>query len=446
MEIASFVYQLQNINISDISDSESDLVVIDYSRDGSDATAFDEDEVATMKQKPDGGDRQVIAYMSIGEAETYRYYWDKTWDVNRDGLPDKDDPSWLDRENPDFEGNYKVHYWDSQWQSIITGYLDKIIGAGFDGVYLDIVDGYEYYEDSRATAPQEMIDFVGLLSSHAKAENPDFLVIPQNAEGLLEYPEYLEVIDGIGKEDLFYGLEGDGIANDSEEIDFSKSLLDLALNGGKFVLTIEYINPDSSPTAQENLIRKTEQKSEAAGFIPYIAGRDLDYLIYNGTDEGETLLGGEGKSRLYGLAGDDYLYGGAGKDTLIAGNGSDTLIGGNGSDVLISRRGEDHFFFTSDSPFHTSALRVDRVIDFVKDEDKIVLDRKTFSQLGETLSFAKVKNTKAARNSSALITYIAGSGSLYYNENGANAGLGKGGKFADFENGLNLTESDFILM
>ena len=37
-----------------------------------------------------------------------------------------------------------------QWQNIIYGnessYLTKISDAGFDGVYLDIIDAFEYYE------------------------------------------------------------------------------------------------------------------------------------------------------------------------------------------------------------------------------------------------------------------------------------------------------------
>jgi len=45
-----------------------------------------------------------------------------------------------DRENPDWEGNYKVHYWDAGWQAIIYGnadsYCRKILDAGFDGAYL----------------------------------------------------------------------------------------------------------------------------------------------------------------------------------------------------------------------------------------------------------------------------------------------------------------------
>ena len=86
--------------------------------------------------------RLVIAYMSIGEAEDYRYYWEPAWSVNP--------PSWLETEN--WEGNYKVRYWDSDWQKIIFGnedsYLKKVLDAGFDGVYLDIIDAFEYFENN----------------------------------------------------------------------------------------------------------------------------------------------------------------------------------------------------------------------------------------------------------------------------------------------------------
>ncbi|HDP34189.1 MAG TPA: hypothetical protein ENN29_03660 [Candidatus Hydrogenedentes bacterium] len=116
-----------------------DLFVIDAFYEENMLTA---DEVARLQTKPNGARRLVVAYMSIGEAEAYRYYWRDEW---RPGNPD-----WLERENPDWAGNYKVRYWAPEWQSIIYGgadaYLDRIIAAGFDGAYLDLIDAYEYFE------------------------------------------------------------------------------------------------------------------------------------------------------------------------------------------------------------------------------------------------------------------------------------------------------------
>jgi len=107
-----------------------------------DDVSFTSTEIEALKIKENGGTRLVISYMSIGEAEDYRYYWNDSWNNNK--------PEWLDRENPDWEGNYKVRYWVKEWQNIIYGnessYIYKIIMAGFDGIYLDIIDAFEYFE------------------------------------------------------------------------------------------------------------------------------------------------------------------------------------------------------------------------------------------------------------------------------------------------------------
>lgn len=106
-------------------------------------------DVTTLQHKPNGARRLVIAYMSAGEAEDYRYYWKKKWKTSK--------PPFLEKENPDWKGNYKVYYWHPQWHAIIYGgstqenfgdsYLGKIIQAGFDGVYLDVLDAAMYFEE-----------------------------------------------------------------------------------------------------------------------------------------------------------------------------------------------------------------------------------------------------------------------------------------------------------
>lgn len=117
-----------------------DAIIIDFFYGETDALTAD--DIISLKTKANGGSRLVISYMSIGEAEDYRYYWQTSWSLNA--------PSWLKGENPDWPGNYKVEYWDADWQAIIYGspdaYLDRIVAAGFDGVYLDIIEAFEYFE------------------------------------------------------------------------------------------------------------------------------------------------------------------------------------------------------------------------------------------------------------------------------------------------------------
>lgn len=113
-----------------------DLVIIDAFYEDSQLTT---EQINRLKTKPDGKRRRVLAYMSIGEAEDYRWYWQSGWGSGN--------PPFIDAENPDWPGNYAVRYWDAAWQAIIFEYLDKINSAGFDGVYLDKIDEYEYFED-----------------------------------------------------------------------------------------------------------------------------------------------------------------------------------------------------------------------------------------------------------------------------------------------------------
>jgi cysteinyl-tRNA synthetase len=133
-------YTSKNEFIEALSETDYDLLIIDYFFEDEEFTVS---EINTLKFKNNGGRRLVVSYMSIGEAEDYRYYWHSDWENHP--------PSWLAGENPEWEGNYKVRYWKQEWKNIIYGsedsYLGKIINKGFDGVYLDIIDAFEYFEE-----------------------------------------------------------------------------------------------------------------------------------------------------------------------------------------------------------------------------------------------------------------------------------------------------------
>lgn len=134
------LYSSKTEFLNEIRDTNYDVLLIDAFYDGE---LFTAEDIAALKNKANGGARLVIAYLSIGEAEDYRYYWMNQWKSSP--------PLWLAEENPNWPGNYKVRYWDPEWQEIIYGsrisYLGKILDAGFDGVYLDIIDAFEYFEN-----------------------------------------------------------------------------------------------------------------------------------------------------------------------------------------------------------------------------------------------------------------------------------------------------------
>jgi cysteinyl-tRNA synthetase, unknown class len=156
----STISNLSTLNISSITDVKNFLYLINPSTytnkqvflDAIKATNYDlvlidlyfndetltEADIISLKTKQNGGTRLVICYMSIGEAEEYRYYWS--------GLNKK----LVYKENPNWAGNFSVKYWEPTWKDVIYGndqsYTKKILNAGFDGVYLDIIEAYEYFE------------------------------------------------------------------------------------------------------------------------------------------------------------------------------------------------------------------------------------------------------------------------------------------------------------
>lgn len=280
--VNDFVYQLQNIDLTALGNTKYDLAVIDYSSDGSDDSKYTSAQIGSLKNST-GGSKIILAYMSIGEAENYRWYWNNSWDANSDGVPDNSVPAWLGSSNPDWPGNYKVKYWDSNWQSVIfgasTSYLDKIIEAGFDGVYLDIIDAYEYWGPggdsglNRSTAENEMVEFVKAIANYARVTKgkANFLVFPQNGEVLSSHADYLNAVNGIGREDTWYN---GNTANDSTHIDSVISNLDVFKQAGKLVLVIDYVT-------QQNLIDDFYSKAIAKGYVPYATVRDLDRITVN---------------------------------------------------------------------------------------------------------------------------------------------------------------------
>ncbi|KAH7695759.1 hypothetical protein AAVH_37178, partial [Aphelenchoides avenae] len=81
---------------------------------------------------------------------------------------------------------------------------------------------------------QEMRNFVIGISKYAKALNKNFAVIPQNgielitANGQANGPlvqAYLNAIDGVGQEDLFFGYDNDNVATKPATVNYLKSYL-----------------------------------------------------------------------------------------------------------------------------------------------------------------------------------------------------------------------------
>ncbi len=268
----AWAYQLQDTDPERVAANQTfDWIVMDASATGGPDGAY---SVAQVESISSSGKRP-ICYLSIGEAEEYRGYWDPAWNTNP--------PSWLGPENPDWPGNYKVRFWEPGWQQIIFDRIRAITAQGFQGLYLDIVDGYYYWSvenPENTMADRDMAQFVlaigdtlreyGGIDQLLVPQNGEYIVVESHVAGALA-EQYLSTIDAIGIEDIFYYGEADENNPWSPDTGRQQVLADEFLPRGIEVLSVEYL---TVPT----LIEQYRQAAWDRGYHPYASVRALDVL------------------------------------------------------------------------------------------------------------------------------------------------------------------------
>lgn len=457
------MYVLQGVDPAAIAEAPFDVKVVDIYNDS--GAMFTPTQVAQMGGGP--GSALLLGYFSIGEAEVYRDYFSS--------IP----KSALGPENPQWKGNYEVAFWTQEWRTVATTYLDKVIAAGYDGIYFDVVDEYQQAwaqancPGGAAGAEQAMADLVAYLADYAHAKNPAFKIWANNAEELLTNQTYFSHLDGMFKENLFY--TDSGSKQPSSETQYSMSLLQMMLAAGKDVIAIEYVS-DSAKIADV----ETQAAHYNVGY--YTADINLDGISYTGVLPGQyihedwsgltttttttststtststttsttttstttlvtdlTLTGTSSSDNLAGKSGNDKLYGKAGADVLSGNGGNDWLEGGNGNDKLAGGAGADSFVFRAYGNKHRDAIA-----DYQAGTDHIVLDHAVFTAAGAigTLSDAGFWIGSAAHDASDRIIYNASTGLISYDADGT--GRLSAVAIATVAPGTLLTHADFLII
>jgi len=143
--------------------------------------------------------------------------------------------------------------------------------------------------------------------------------------------------------------------------------------------------------------------------------------------------GNDGNNVLIGNSGNNILNGVSGNNTLDGGLGNDTLTGGSGHNVFR--------FDTKPSP-----TNIDRITDFVVEDDTIQLDHSIFSKLTHkgVLDAAYFKIGTAASDNKNYIIYNPNTGALSYDSDGN--GLNVSIKIATLSVNLDMTNHDFFVI
>jgi cysteinyl-tRNA synthetase, unknown class len=264
--VVSWGCQYQDVNLSAIAGSDLDLIVIDPSLEDSSRRFVTQSECEGLKKKRDGARRIVLAYLCVGEADTKRWYWPEKWRQNV--------PAWIGPENPKWLGSRSVQYWNSHWRELVyegdNSVLDVILDAGFDGVFLDRMDGYgDWGSDARAL--DSMADLVADVAVKARARDPGFIFMMQNAEALLLHQKLVAVIDAHNKESLLTGLSQANMRNKPEDVDWSLSYLRPLQEIGVPTFATEYVS-------DQGLRNEVQSRLTELGFVPFFATLGLNRL------------------------------------------------------------------------------------------------------------------------------------------------------------------------
>lgn len=113
-----------------------DVMLIDVSFKGSDPLT--KDEVKRLRYKEMGAPRLMLAELPVGRAYDWRWYWQKGWAAGN--------PPFLVAPDPDEPGRFVTDLADGQWKELLGKYITGIMDLGFDGVVLDDLDTYLWFE------------------------------------------------------------------------------------------------------------------------------------------------------------------------------------------------------------------------------------------------------------------------------------------------------------
>ena len=143
---------------------------------------------------------------------------------------------------------------------------------------------------------------------------------------------------------------------------------------------VEKLKFADESVVETSTVAVTTDRSDA------LAAQDI-----TGTDNNDTLTGGNFGDTLTGNDGNDVINGGAGNDTLKGNSGNDTLIGGKGNDRLEGSYGDDTYIWNLGDGFDT-----------IYDYNGGNTDNDTI-KFGEGISF---EDLSFERDGNSLIIYV----------------------------------------
>lgn len=157
--------------------ADIDMAVVNYSIDGTDEGCPTPKEMELMRRGPDGAPRLILCNLAAAVADPSRPYW-----------PQGGMPGWA---ISDWKDGYAVYIMSKEWRAILLEEVEKAIGTGFDGIFLDC--------DYLVPIDLDMADLVWRVRE--KIGNRTLVVA--NGEYMAPIPGFLDIVDGLARVGLY---------------------------------------------------------------------------------------------------------------------------------------------------------------------------------------------------------------------------------------------------
>lgn len=213
----------------------------------------------------DKAGRLCLAYISVGEAEDWRWFW-----------PDVKDKPWVLGANPDWPDSRLVDPRSEEWRRLVLDVIaPRAMEAGFDGFLLDTVDTAETLLEADPDAFRGADEAMAELIRGLRAKYPRAVIVPNGGFDVVS--KVADAVDAMMYEGTFSTWRelGDGEYGYSEIDERDKEWLRPRLAkmraAGLTILALEYVDPGDAAAAG----RAREAVIEA-GDNPYVSTRELD--------------------------------------------------------------------------------------------------------------------------------------------------------------------------
>lgn len=290
----------------------------------------------------------ILGYVDVAESAAF---WQPQF---FSGAPK---PAWFGKQNPAWPDLWSVQYWDPSWETALFALIDKVIGDGFDGVFLDVLSGDLMWRagNTLGNPPPSSVDptaamatLVTHIRNHLNTAFPGralYLLGNNPSTIAISHPNSVKALDGIFNEWVYWGQkDNDGTTSEYKgagSANWIASTLDpayrkagLPLFGGDYPLpltnSIEVMRsfafysrlgwiPTVNLSVQSKQIFATgpfmymatatnHTVSGQPGFTNYLSGGLAPIATLNGQNSGDFFIGGPGQNTISGGAGNDTIY------------------------------------------------------------------------------------------------------------------------------------------